>query len=52
MNIVQFLKIKFHFKQFCKFPQDEPSIEHTELTGTHSEKEAGFQLTENPGTLA
>lgn len=52
MNIVQFLKIKLHFKYFCKFVQgeyqrDESSTEHTKLIGTHSEKEESFQPAEN-----
>lgn len=51
MNIVQFLKIKLHFK-FCKFLQgeyqrDESSTEHTKLIGTQSEKERSFQPAEN-----
>lgn len=37
LNIVQFLKIKLHFKYSCKFVQgeyqrDESSTEHTKLT--------------------
>lgn len=53
MNI-QFLKIKLHFKYFCKFFQGEYqrgkySTEDTKLTGTHSEKEGGFQLAANLG---
>lgn len=52
MNIVQVLKIKLHFKYFCKFvrgeyQRDESSTEHTKLTGTHSETEGSFQLAEN-----
>lgn len=42
-NIVQFLKIKLHFKYFCKFLQGEyqrdgSSTEHTKLIGTHRER--------------
>lgn len=54
MDIVQFLKLKLQFKCFCKLLQreyqmDKSSIEHTKLTGTHAEKEVGFQLAENLG---
>jgi len=54
MNIVEFLKIKLHFKYFCNFLQgayqtDVSSIEHTMLTGTHSEKQGGFQSPEDLG---
>lgn len=54
MNIVQFVKVELHFKYFCNFLQGafqmiEASIEHTKPTGTHSEKEGGFQLAEDLG---